>query len=299
MKNTMIELHLISPFHVEPMPDQSNLGRFDKAIRSVTDLQELRSIYVRPTMITIISNTKFKTSSGLPISLVGLHGKDELLVTGPAWAILKLAQGESVPSAEGIRSFETFENAAHYVVEEIFWLSRLNLMLSKTYGDLTNNPYTDNITDAPKEIKENKHWLKINQEFISQQSLIAGREHELYKDMLQGLFGKSLDIIHEYFLTRNVEDFVSSTVNECIEKYKEFSELSDKNYDSHTYWWKGWCTSDTEEKNQVSFIGNSGRNISKYPLHSEEDISCSKPRRFSMHKRLLSLTSKLSNLTKT
>ena len=93
MRNTMIELHLISPFHVEPTPDQSNLGRFDKAIRSVTNLQDTRSIYVRPTMITIISNTKFKTSSGLPISLVGLHGKDELLVTGPAWAILKLAQG--------------------------------------------------------------------------------------------------------------------------------------------------------------------------------------------------------------
>ena len=77
------------------------------------------------------------------------------------------------------------------------------------------------------------------------------------------------------------------------EKYKEFLELSDKNYDSHTYWWKGWCNSDTEEKTEISFISSSGRNISKYPLPTEEDISHSKPRRFSMHKRLLSLIAKL------
>lgn len=293
MRNTMIELHLISPFHVEPTPDQSNLGRFEKAIRSVTNLQDTRSIYVRPTMITIISNTKFKTSSGLPISLVGLHGKDELLVTGPAWAILKLAQGESVPASEGMRSFEAYENAAHYVIEEIFWLSRLDLMLSKTYDNHLNNPYKENIIDAPNEIKEDKHWLKINQEFSDQKSAIVGREHEFYKDMLQGLFGKSIDIIHEYFLTKNTEEFISLMVNECIEKYKEFLELSDKNYDSHTYWWKGWCNSDTEEKTEISFISSSGRNISKYPLPTEEDISHSKPRRFSMHKRLLSLIAKL------
>lgn len=51
-------------------------------------------ISVRARMISLITSTKFKTTSGQPISLVGLHGKDEILVVGPTWAIARLATGE-------------------------------------------------------------------------------------------------------------------------------------------------------------------------------------------------------------
>ena len=87
----LVTLHLPSPFELHPMPDSRLEGRLNNVLRSVG---AKKSISVRARMITAVADTKFKTEKGDPVSLVGLHGKDEILAIGPDWAIRRLAEGE-------------------------------------------------------------------------------------------------------------------------------------------------------------------------------------------------------------
>lgn len=127
----LVQLHLISPSHIEPLPDKTNFGRFDKILRSVGSP---RTVYVRPRMITVVSGTKYSTRTGLPVSLVGLHGKDELLVVGPPWALLKLAAGVApkVQPQEDARA--RYKEAIRTVVEEAFWICRVKSLIDIVNG---------------------------------------------------------------------------------------------------------------------------------------------------------------------
>lgn len=95
MRNEFLRLFLVQPIDIEPVPDEEHLnGRF---IKSAERAGCKGVISVRARMITAIADTKYKTTDGAPMSLIGLHGKDEVLVLGPRWAIERLASGEREP----------------------------------------------------------------------------------------------------------------------------------------------------------------------------------------------------------
>lgn len=95
-RDRLVHLHMVDPFNIDPPPDQSVQGRLARMLKSVGSKGTLA---VRARMITSVSNTKFKTIDGKPISMVGLHGKDEVLAVGPTWAIERLGDGD-VPEFE-------------------------------------------------------------------------------------------------------------------------------------------------------------------------------------------------------
>jgi hypothetical protein len=89
-RDRLVHLELIDPFNITPIPDKSIQGQLARMLKSVGSKGKYA---VRARMITAVSNTKYKTLEGDPISLVGLHGKGEMLSKGPAWAIERLAEG--------------------------------------------------------------------------------------------------------------------------------------------------------------------------------------------------------------
>ena len=89
-RDRLVHLELIDLFNITPAPDKSIHGPLARMLKSVGSKGKYA---VRARMITAVSNTKFKTLEGEPISLVGLHGKGEVLSIGPAWAIERLAEG--------------------------------------------------------------------------------------------------------------------------------------------------------------------------------------------------------------
>lgn len=90
--NNLVKLELVDIMDIDPMPDKAMQGRLARMLKQVG---AQGNIAVRARMITSVSNTKFKNRDGHPISLVGLHGKDELLVRGPAWAIEEIGRGRT------------------------------------------------------------------------------------------------------------------------------------------------------------------------------------------------------------
>ena len=94
----LVQIYLVEPIDIDPVPDKAfTNGRFAKLL---TGIGAKGRALVRARMITIVAETKFRTTTGLPISLIGLHGKDEVLVLGPVWALERLAAGESVRAGE-------------------------------------------------------------------------------------------------------------------------------------------------------------------------------------------------------
>lgn len=89
-RDRLVHLELIDLFNITPTPDKSIQGPLARMLKSVGSKGKYA---VRARMITAVSNTKYKTLEGEPISLVGLHGKGEMLSVGPAWAIERLAEG--------------------------------------------------------------------------------------------------------------------------------------------------------------------------------------------------------------
>lgn len=89
-RDRLVHLELIDLFNITPTPDKLFQGPLARMLKSVGSKGKYA---VRARMITAVSKTKFKTLDGEPISLVGLHGKGEMLSIGPAWAIERLAEG--------------------------------------------------------------------------------------------------------------------------------------------------------------------------------------------------------------
>ncbi|HDZ9144719.1 TPA: hypothetical protein RUY87_002653 [Vibrio cholerae] len=81
LRKEFVTLYLVDvlDFDHEKIPDSQHLngGRFAKSAISAGCSGK---IMVRARMITAISNTKFRTKEGAPISLVSLHGKEALLI---------------------------------------------------------------------------------------------------------------------------------------------------------------------------------------------------------------------------
>lgn len=293
--NELIQLHLISPAYVDPTPDTTS-GRFGTVLRSVG---ATTSVYVRPRMITAVAGTKYKTRSGLPVTLVGLHGKDELLVVGPDWAILKLASGDVPKTKPAPDSASVFDEAIQFVLEEMFWLQKLEVLLSIAQSDQEqNSKFSDPV--APElifgelsDLEEKSIWKNMNESvhrYIHEPVL----DKLIAEEMLQGMLSRVPTQCLKLFRTVNAREYAKSMLVDCLEKYAEFQDQANRIYDVHPIWWSEWS-----KENQVAleirlpnYLMPSGRNISKYHFAELTEPDAAKPRRYSMHQRWSALLQK-------
>lgn len=281
----LIQLHLISPAHVEPPPDVSN-SRFAKVLRSVGASS---AVHVRPRMITVVADTKYKTRSGMPVTLVGLHGKDELLVVGPDWAILRLANGEAPKTTGGRDISSEYEDALAYVVEEIYWLKRLGTLLKIAQGrgaSFSEPAPLIPVTEEKDQIEKHPAWQRMA-DSVARYIHNPLTDKIIAEGMLQGMFGRLAQTCISQLSGIDLDAFIEKAVSDCIVKFLEFSEKLDCIYDVHPFWWAEWSPDEriNQESQSPNFVTSAGRNISKYHFGELPEPDEAKPRRYSMYAR--------------
>jgi hypothetical protein len=292
----LVQLNLIAPSHVEPVPDKGNFGRFDKVLRSVGSP---RTVHVRPRMITVVSETKYVTKSGLPVSLIGLHGKDELLVVGPVWALLKLASGQRPKESNLENSHVEYQRALQTIVEEAFWLLRVRTLLAVSSGMAWHARILSQIVnDFPPEAAtyflKDPLWLQMENDVAAHEE---SKEFVQFAatDLLQGMFRCSIESVQEYFSEIKVVDFIQEYLKECINKHQEMIAEAEERSDIHSMWWAEWEEKPKRYSFMPNFLVKSGRNITAYPTKSDT-LFDAKPRRYSMHEKWKTTVAKYQEL---
>ena len=293
----LVQLNLIAPSHVEPLPDKENFGRFDKVLRSVGSP---RTVHVRPRMITVVSETKYITKSGLPVSLIGLHGKDELLVVGPVWALLKLASGQKPKESIPENAHVEYQRAIQTVVEEAFWLLRVRALLSVSNGMAWHTRILSQTVDdfppqAAAQFLTDPLWLHMENDVAAHEE---SKEFVQFAatDLLQGMFRCSVESVQEYFSKIEIAGFIQECLNECVTKHQEMLAEAEERSDIHSMWWAEWEEKSKKHSFMPNFIVKSGRNITAYPTKSDT-LSDARPRRYSMHEKWKTTVAKYQELT--
>lgn len=281
----LVQLHLISPSHVEPPPDKTHFGRFDKVLRSVGSP---RTVFVRPRMITIVAQTRFVTSSGLPVSLVGLHGKDELLVVGPPWALERLAAGRAPQAGTPDDTRTLYAEAMRTVLEEAFWLCRLEGLLALARGAA---PYPGILSESRVVLSDavasrfaaDPAWARMTGDVARCEESARFLQFAAV-EMLQGMFRCTVDAALQYFAAQDVTAFVGAALEECREKSLEFAARLDEVDDVHPHWWAEWEPTGVTPERMPDYLTRSGRNVVAYPTR-EQSLRDPVPRRYAMHAR--------------
>lgn len=204
----LVRLYLVAPIHVEPTPDKAVLGRFERILRGVG---ATGSIAVRARMITLVAGTKFKTVSGLPVSLVGLQGKDDLLVLGPAWALELLSTGKALETPENRRPMDILEDARTVVQDEIHFITLVPNLLASLQGSSSSAP-TETF-EAP-----------------------------LAKEMLQAIFRKNIEVVTAYFEQHDPVAFSSEMLSEATQVLAAISKRLEGGVGNYHAWWLPWDT---------------------------------------------------------
>jgi hypothetical protein len=285
--DTLVQLFLVKPFDLDPVPDQSLQGRLDRVLRSVGANGR---IAVRARMITAISNTKFKTVDGDPVSLVGLHGKDELLAQGPTWAIERLGRGET-PDPDKCKSW--LEQKAKEVAKE-----RGSLSEARTELDFytKNRPVLDELEKRPEfQIVENSwahgprpaflsdRWLngaelaRLNQEF---ESLGKLREAvRVSEKRLEWFFESAASEVARHFLENDTEDFFESIDAELVSLAARVEAELRKVEDGERPWWFHWSKAWETMKEESLVLTESNRHFTTYAVGCISGRDMTRPRR--------------------
>lgn len=232
-----VRLHLVAIHQLQPVPSNDLMGRFQKALRSVG---AAGSVAVRSRMITAIASTRFQTLSGLPVSLVGLHGKDDVLVDGPPWALERLGAGESPPGPVATEHGDWLLRSHDVVATEISVLKLLPKLLALT-TDTSADPASSSV------------------------SIRAAAE-----GLLGALFRTKLQQIHGFFVGKDVGEFVDQMIKEAEEVLSDLKSHRDQGAESYPVWWAGWDEmAHTAQVHDVLFT-ESGRHVTAYPVAGEE-----------------------------
>lgn len=246
-------------------------------------------------MITAVASTKYKTHSGLPVTLVGLHGKDELLVVGPVWAVLKLANGEIPKQQPMPDGGKEIDKAIKFAIGEMFWLQRLEILLAIAKSPTTSrSSFSDSVSSELIfgeliELQERQEWKEML-DSVARYNSDPALDKKLATEMLEGMFGCDIASCIEHLRARDVGKFSKTMLEECMDKYAEFIKL-EEHYDVHPVWWAEW------EKEGVdcfitikpNYVTPAGRNISNYHLNEPTKPDGNKRIRHSMNDRWISL----------
>jgi hypothetical protein len=232
--------------------DKELVGRFQKALRAVG---AAGSVAVRPRMITAVAGTKFKTLSGLPVSLVGLHGKDDLLVLGPAWAIERLGSGQVPPVPAAAEHADWLLKCRELVATEIECLTLLPQLLEL----------------VPPSLKP--------VDFENSPKLAAASE------LLQGLLRATVARVHDYFSTKDVNEFVTRTSQEAKAVLEEIEAQIEQGAESYPLWWVGWESEVHGDAVEVLFT-ETGRHVTSYPVSGDAPERLRKARNSELRPKL-------------
>lgn len=286
----LVTLYLISPFNIEPTPDKSLLGRLDRVLRSVGAGER---IAVRSRMITAVASTKFKTSSGHPVSLVGLHGKDELLVVGPTWAIERLAAGQQPDDREGIYSENATALKFREILEaEIFWMLQVPRLLN-----LASNPkasaadHLDVFSIAKSSVDgliSPEDWDRIVQKVLHVE-LDQKLNQEVASGMLGLLLRASKEDIYNFFISTDPTKFAISRCKEACLALAELNRKAEDGFDNCPVWWAQWL--DKKGKGELPPPSTSQEILSTQYLAQSANLETQpRPRQESVHAKWLLLT---------
>ncbi len=286
----LVTLHLISPFNVEPTPDKSLLGRLDRVLRSVGAGER---IAVRSRMITAVASTKFKTKSGHPVSLVGLHGKDELLVVGPTWAIERLAAGRQPDDQDGQPTESAAALKLRGILEgEIFWMLQvprlLDLSVDRILDPSRYYEFADRIKLSLADLISEEYWDRIAQKIPT-----AELDQKLNPKVAVGMLGLLLratpEHISNYFASTDPVEFAKSTCREACLALAELDSKAQEGFDNHPVWWAPWLNS--KDKNAPIPAVNTQEGLSiRYLAKSANPDTQPRPRQESVHSKWLLLT---------
>lgn len=201
MLKEFLTLYLVDvlDFDHNEIPDSEHLngGRFAKSAISAGCSGK---IMVRARMITAISNTKFRTKEGAPISLVSLHGKDDVLVLGPPEAIERIACGEEPEPYTHAGYVSKVQNAIDVTQLEISYISQLPDLINKC------------------DFKDNKNEENID---------------------LRCFFRAPIGQIEKYFSENEITCFCETFINEANEHLEHLNTILGKST-KHSYWWLAW-----------------------------------------------------------
>ena len=286
----LVTLYLISPFNIEPTPDKSLLGRLDRVLRSVGAGER---IAVRSRMITAVASTKFKTKLGHPVSLVGLHGKDELLVVGPTWAIERLAAGQQPDDREGLLAENASALKFREILEaEIFWMLQVPRLLN-----FASNPkdasgrHFDVFSNAKSSIADlisAEYWERIVQK-VPHVELDQKLNPEVASGMLGLLLRASTENISNFFISTDPTEFAISRCKEACLALAELDRKAEDGFDNHPIWWSQWL--DKKEKGGPPPPATSQEILlTRYLAQSVNLEMQPRPRQESVHTKWLLLT---------
>jgi len=284
--DTLVQLFLVKPVDLDPVPDKSLQGRLDRVLRSVgAD----GTIAVRARMITAISNTKFKTTDGEPVSLVGLHGKDELLVRGPTWAIERLGRGES-PDPDECPAW--LKRTAQEVAQERTWLSRARTALD-FYAE--NQSALDELEERPEFQITEDSWghdrrpaflndrrlngaqlARLNQEFELLEKL--RKTFQQSKSWLQWFFASDASEVARHFLENDAEDFFDSMDAELASLAARIEAELRKAEGGGRPWWFQWSKAWETMKDESLVLTESNRHFTTYAVGSASGRDMTRPR---------------------
>lgn len=285
--DTLVQLFLVKPLDLDPVPDKSLQGRLDRVLRSVG---ANGTIAVRARMITAISNTKFKTVDGEPVSLVGLHGKDELLIRGPTWAIECLGRGET-PNPDECPSW--LKQKAKEVAEERARLSQVRTELDvyaknrAELEELEKRPEFQNIeyslAHGPRPTFLNDRRLsgiqleQLHQEFDSLLKLReAVRESE---QRLEWFFESGASEVVRYFHENDADNFFGSMDAELASLAARVEAELRKVEDGERPWWFQWSKAWGTMKDESLVLTESNRHFTTYVAGSASGRDLTQPRR--------------------
>lgn len=243
--------------------------------------------------MTAVAETKFRTRGGLPVSVVGLHGKDELLVVGPAWALRELANGRPTHDLKPVKSeFDVLEDVKQHTLEEVLWLARIPELIAQVQGSHGTSVgdrlgYVELLREACRDgdarVFRDEQWPVLEKEILDTEPL----DSELAMQFLRGFFWCNDEAIRDYFRKNDTDQFARNYLAEAVRHYDQTLQRLAAAEDPHSAWWLCW---DSEAATrlpefQSHFVTELGRNVCRYPVAGEESMRLLSPRRYSMHRR--------------
>lgn len=289
--NSLVSLPLASQISLDPIPDRKLFGRFTNLLKGVGADGD---VLIRPRMITIISSTHFKTIGGLPVSLVGLHGKDEVLVVGPKWALARLAAGDLPKDTDLVEAEASVPRIKSYAVEQLYWFTRLPELVSAANGSLDERLETSTVeNELPevfKRLRKDSDWNRVSAEALAFASEL---NRSNAREMLQGLLLQSVD---DFLKLWNEKDWLQTIFAIVKRREAHIAMLREKCQDPYQKWWLGYDDIPEEETTNIHSETNyrldgEGIDVGLYPEFRPAKESQARGRGKSIHSRWLKLCS--------
>lgn len=231
-RDALIGIYVIAMQHLDPSPTTALSGRFVKVLQ---DAKAKGRIAVRARMITAVAQTQYQTRNGLPVSLIGLHGKDELLVVGPAWALERIGAGD-YPS---MKNQTAVIDKISLVKDEIAMLEKLPELLGVA-------------RERRREALNSGDWP------------LEG-ELPFAIDALCAFFRTSkIDLILDFFEENDLAQFIADAQKEAMDVLANLQSDWPELDLLYPKWWADWEPANNERRD--SLITSSGRHVTAYPV---------------------------------